>query len=126
MIARNVEARVLKLEALQHRPDEIFVIWRQPGSDVRAAVSEANLQHGAHAICAEWFGKDPLPKPQWFRNIREEMNTQEYEYIFKSVERSGAKDVVEPGFTPSPLSSANRLQGLSDNDLILAVLGVET
>ena len=65
MIARSLETRIVKLEASRRRPNELLVVWRRPGGDVKAAVSEAKFAPGDRVICLEWFGDGPLPAPRW-------------------------------------------------------------
>jgi hypothetical protein len=38
VIARNLEARIVKLEAIQAWPDEMLVVWRRPDGDVSEAL----------------------------------------------------------------------------------------
>ena len=41
MIARNVESRIVKLEARSARPYEMLVVWRQPDGVVAEALKDA-------------------------------------------------------------------------------------
>ena len=65
MIARNVEARILKLEAQRKRPDEILVAWRSPGQEVADAIAGTAFVRGDRVICSEWFGEGEPPPPKW-------------------------------------------------------------
>ena len=65
MIARNLETRIAKLEVSRRRPNELLLVWRRPGGDVGAAVSEAKFAPGDRVIVLEWFGDGPLPAPRW-------------------------------------------------------------
>ena len=128
MNARNVAARIVKLEARRHRPNEIVLIWRRPDADVKAAASEAKFAPGDRVICVEWFGDDPLPAPRWYLNkLSSEMERSEYEYITRSLNR-----VVKGGnprdtaFAELPPVSAQRMRELPDNDLLHMIFGVAT
>ena len=46
MIARNVESRIIKLEARSARPDEMLVVWRKPDGDVAAGVERRDVRQG--------------------------------------------------------------------------------
>ena len=65
MIARNVESRILKLEAQRKRPDEILVIWRSPGQEVADVIAGTAFVRGDRVICSEWFGEGEPPLPKW-------------------------------------------------------------
>ena len=65
MTTRSLKTRIVKLEASRRRPNELLVVWRRPGGDVRAAVSDAKFAPGDRVICLEWFGDGLLPAPQW-------------------------------------------------------------
>lgn len=88
MIARNVEARIVKLEDRRRRPDEILLVWRKPGSNVQGAVSGAKFAPGDRVVCAEWFGEDPMPKPRWYQDrLASSLKKQQYDYIGLSIEQ---------------------------------------
>jgi hypothetical protein len=130
MTARNVEARIVKLEVKRRRPDELLLIWRQPGAAVTQAVAGADFAAGDRVICVEWFGDEPSPAPRWFRNrLSAELGEREYGYISRSLDRL----VQEPepvyrdqGFAPMPVLSAARFADLTDNDLLHIAFGIET
>jgi len=125
MIARNVESRIVKLEARSARPDEILVIWREPDGDVTAAAAGAPFSAGDKVICAEWFGEMPAPSPRWYRRPRSDMERSEYEYVIRSLRR--VKDNCgRAGFAAVPHVASHRLVELTGNELLHIALGVET
>jgi hypothetical protein len=85
--ARNIVARIEKLETTRRRPDEMLLVWREPDGDVAAAISNAVYAAGDKVICVEWFGEKPPPAPKWYRHMRFEMDRIEYDYIMRSVNR---------------------------------------
>jgi hypothetical protein len=128
MIARNIENRIVKLEASRQRPDELLLVWRRPDTDVRASISGARFASGDRVICAEWFGDDPLPEPRWYNNrLSSELGAVENEYLSRSLGRAveGACP-RDPGFAQSPAISARRVRELADSDLLHMIFGVAT
>lgn len=78
---RNVESRLIKLEARRQRPNEILLIWRWPDADVKAATNGARFAPGDRVICLEWFGDGPLPAPRWYRDrLTSEFGVTEKEF----------------------------------------------
>ena len=128
MIARDLETRIVKLEARRRRPDELLLIWRRPGFAVSEAIADARFAAGDRGICAEWFGENPMPPPRWFgKRLSSELGRDEYEYILRSLNRLvKAEPARELGFAPVPVIPNNHMAGLTDNDLLHMVLGVET
>ena len=128
MTVRNVEARIVKLEARHRRPDEILLIWRKPGADVARAVAGAQFSKGDKAICVEWFGENPLPAPQWYRErLSSQLGAVENEYIDRSLNRVlESASPRDPGFAEPPNLSAHRSRELADNDLLHFVFGIAT
>ena len=130
MTARSFETRVLKLEASRQRPNEMLVVWRRPGGDVKAAASEANFAPGDRVICLEWFGDGPLPAPRWHsRGFK--LDSIEHEYLYRAIDQrieSREEDggQREPGFAELPHFPADRMCELSNNDLLYAIFGVAT
>jgi hypothetical protein len=127
MIAKNVEARIVKLEARPRRPDELLLIWRRPGTAVSEAVADARFAVGDRVICVEWFGEKPMPSPRWFgKRLWTELGRPEQEYILRSLNRLvEAEPAREGGFAPVPLVPDHRLAALTDHDLLHIALGVE-
>jgi hypothetical protein len=123
---RSIESRIAKLETNRRRPDEILVVWRWPDSDGAAAVTTAKFAAGDKVICAEWFGEEPLPAPKWYRRVQSEMDSAEYEYVIRSLERLIEAEKRDRPFAPVPSVPDHLLVEWSDNDLLHAVLGVET
>ena len=126
MTTRQLASRIVKLETNRRRPDEILVVWRRPDSDAAAAVATAKFAAGDKVICAEWFGEEPLPAPTWYRRMQSEMDRDEYEYVIRSLERSVEALQRDNRFAPVPSVPDHLLVEWSDNDLLHAVLGVET
>lgn len=46
MTARNLQSRLVKLETRMAQPNELLVIWRKPGGDIRAAIAGQRLASG--------------------------------------------------------------------------------
>jgi hypothetical protein len=125
-VSRNLEGRIAKLETSHQRPDEILVIWREPDGDVATAAAGAQFAAGDKVVCAEWFGETPPPAPRWYRRPSFGMDSAEYAYINRSLERllDRARDRGE--FAPMPDAPHHRLVELTDNELLHIALGVET
>ena len=129
MTARSLETRIVKLEASRRRPNEMLVVWRRPGGDVRAAASEAKFAPGDRVIVLEWFGDGPLPAPRWHsRGL--DLSAVEREYLYRAV-RQRAEDREdgserEPGFADPPHFPADRIRELSFSDLLYRIFGVAT
>jgi hypothetical protein len=126
LTARNIEARIEKLETSRRRPDEILLVWRKPDSDVAAAVANAAYAAGDKMICVEWFGEMPPPAPKWYRDMWFEMDRIEYDYITRSVDRLVEAFRREPGYVPSPHAPDYRASEITNNELLHICLEVET
>ena len=126
MTVRNVEARIVKLETRQLRPNEILLVWRQPDGDVKAAASVAKFGAGDRVICVEWFGDGPLPAPKWYRErLSSELSSVENGYLNRSLDRVSDQP-RDPGFAEIPPVSARQACELPDNELLHMVFGVAT
>ena len=130
MTVRTLETRIVKLEASRRRPNEMLVVWRRPGGDVRAAASEANFAPGDRVLALEWFGDGPLPAPRWHSKGLE-LSAIEHEYLYRAVrqrvedrEENGRER--EPGFAEPPHFPADRIRELSYSDLLYRIFGVAT
>jgi hypothetical protein len=125
---RNVESRLIKLEARRQRPNEILLIWRWPDADVKAATNGARFAPGDRVICLEWFGDGPLPAPRWYRDrLTSEFGVTEKESLDRSVDRVGEDGrQPDPGFADIPHVPAGRLRELPDNDLLHMIFGIGT
>jgi hypothetical protein len=44
--------------------NELLVIWRKPGIDIRTAIAGHRLASGDKVICPEWTGRTEPPAPQ--------------------------------------------------------------
>jgi hypothetical protein len=86
----------------------------------------AQFAAGDKVVCAEWFGETPPPAPRWYRRPSFDMDSAEYAYINRSLERllDRARDRGE--FAPMPDAPHHRLVELTDNELLHIALGVET
>ena len=130
MTVRSLETRIVKLEAGRRRPNEMLVVWRRPGGDVRAAASEAKFAPGDRVICLEWFGDDPLPAPRWHSKGLE-LSAIEDGYLKRAINRriesrEEGGHQREPGFAEFPHFPADRVPELSNNDLLHMIFGVAT
>ena len=129
MTARNIEARIVKLETRNVRPHEMLVVWRRPDGDVAEALKGVTFAHGDKVICAEWFGDSDPPKPSWYGDqLRRVMPPAEYEHINRTVDRiaSNPQAKRDPRFAPFPNITEDRMKGMTDNELSHAILGVRT
>jgi hypothetical protein len=129
MIARNIESRIIKLEARRARPDEMLVVWRKPGGDVADVLKDANFAKGDKVICAEWFDDSPPPAPRWYgHQLRQAMPPAEYEQINRTIDRVAGQPQAKRdcGFAPFPSITEDRIKGMTDNELAHAILGVRT
>jgi len=128
MTARNIEARIVKLETSRGRPDEILLVWRKRDGDVAAAVAKAEYAAGDKVICAEWLGDGEMPSPRWYGDrLLSQLDRLEQKYITQSLERLvAAEPWRDAGFAPIPATPAHRVSELRDNELLHICLGVET
>jgi hypothetical protein len=127
MIARNIETRIVKLEARRRRPDELLLVWRRPGATVAEALTDARFAAGDRVICAEWLGKAPIPVPRWFgKRLSSEIGPAEYGYVLRALDQL-AETETRPSGPSLPVSGPSGfLGGMSDNDLLHMALGVAT
>ncbi len=127
MTARNVEARIIKLETRRQRPNEILLVWRWPDADVKAAVSVAKFVAGDRVICVEWFGDGPLPGPKWYRErLSSQLGAVENGYLDRSLDRMSGDRTRDPGFAEIPPLLGKQACEIPDNDLLHMVFGVAT
>ena len=128
MIARNVEARIVKLETRRQRPNEVLLIWRQPGQPVKEAVAKADFAPGERVMCIEWFGDDPIPAPRWHdEGLSKAIPHEHYEYVTRSLRRlAEGEPLRDPGFASLPVVPENRLVEVTDNQLLHCAFGVAT
>lgn len=130
MTTRNLESRLVKLETKTTRPDELLVIWRKPGADICTAVAGQQFASGDKVICPEWIGDADPPSPKWHRDrLSALMTDHEYDCVIRSMQRAAEIDEDErsdTGLAPFPRLSEEAMRAMSDNDLIHAVLGVQT
>ena len=129
MIARNVESRIVKLEARTARPDEMLVVWRLPDGDVAGALKDATFAKSDKVICAEWFDDSPPPAPRWYDDqLRRAMTPPEYKQINQTIDRVADRPQAErdSGFAPFPSITKDRMKAMTDNELSHAILGVRT
>jgi hypothetical protein len=127
MTLRNADARLIKLEVRRRRPDELLLIWRQPGAALTAALADARVSAGDRVICAEWLGKGPAPAPRWFgKRLSSEIGDVEYGYVLRALDRLIEADIPSPAPSLPAADPSGFLAGMSDNDLLHMALGVET
>jgi hypothetical protein len=130
MIVRNLESRLVKLETRTARPNEMLVVWRKPGVDIRSAVVGQQFASGDKVICPEWTGEAEPPAPKWHRDrLSRSMTDQEYDCVLQSIQHTaeaGEDGREDAGLAPFPRMSGETMRAMSDNDLIHAVLGVQT
>jgi hypothetical protein len=129
MIARNVQSRIIKLEARSARPDEMLVVWRLPDGDVAEALKDARFAKGDKVICAEWFDNSSPPAPRWYGDqLRRAMPPAEYEQINRTTDRVAGNHQAkrDTGFAPFPSITEDRMKRMTDNELAHAILGVLT
>ena len=130
MTARNLESRLVKLETRTTRPNELLVIWRRPGTDIRAAIAGQRFASGDKVICPEWTGDTAPPSPKWHRNrLSASMTDQEYDCVMQSMLRVADTEEFDRrrlGFIPFPPMSEEAMKAMPDNELVHAVMGVQT
>lgn len=130
MTARNLQSRLVKLETRTARPNELLVIWRKPGTDIRTAIAGHRLASGDNVICPEWTGEAEPPAPKWYCDrLSASMTDQEYDCVLQSVKRAAeaGEDAREgTSLIPFPCILEEGMKAMPDNDLIHAVLGVRT
>lgn len=51
--ARNLQSQLVKLKTRTARPNELLVIWRKPGTDIRSAIAGQRFASGDKVICPE-------------------------------------------------------------------------
>ena len=54
MTPRNLRTRIEKLEASRKHIDEMLVVRRLPGADIKAAFTNVSYMPGDRVICLEW------------------------------------------------------------------------
>jgi hypothetical protein len=122
MTARNLEARIVKLETGGRGGDEVLLLWRGPRQDVHtvvlAAKSAGQFGPGDRVLCAEWFGDGEKPQPRWIRRIKSDVTEGEMDSLNRTAEKLAAVDDVSDG--------NKSLTHYSDEQLWYGVLGVET
>jgi hypothetical protein len=124
--ARNIIARIVKLETTRRRPDEILLVWRKPNGDVIRAVADADYAPGDKVICAEWLGDGEMPSPRWYGDrLLSNLEPDEHNYVVQALHRVGDADRPK-GFAPIPAVTDHRASQLTDNELLHICLGVET
>ncbi len=130
MTARNLQSRLVKLETRTARPDELLVVWRRPGTDIRAAIAGQRLASGDKVICPEWTAGAEPPSPTWHRDrLSASMTDQEYDCVMQSMLRTAAIDEADRadlGLIPFPRMSEEAMKAAPDNELLHAVMGVRT
>lgn len=128
MSVRSLETRLVKLESHRRNPNQIMVVWRMPGADIRPAVDAGGFGSGDKVICAEWFGDGPPPAPHPYCGPREMRIDKDLEpHLTKSIERVVHKedgDRLAKGFNSFPRFNHDQMQRMTDGELAYALLGV--
>ena len=127
MSVRSLETRLVKLESHRRNPNQIMVVWRLPGADIRPAVDAGGFGGGDKVICAEWFGYGPPPAPHPYCGPREVRIDEDLEpHMTQSIERVVHRhdDRLAKGFNPVPKFNHDQMQRLTDGELAYAMLGV--
>lgn len=126
----GIKSRLVKLETRTARPNELLVIWRKPGTELRAAIAEQRLASGDKVICPEWEGDAEPPSPMWHRDrLSASMTDHEYDCVMQSMLRAAAineTDRERLGLIPFPRMSEGAMRAMPDNELLHAVMGVRT
>ncbi len=127
MISRNVEARIVKLETRRQRPNEILLVWRNPGQPVKEAIAGADFAPGDRVMCVEWFGEGPLPAPHWHgERFSHALSRGQYDHVLSAMARvTAGESIGDPDFV-RPIMQAKRIEEMSDNDLLYCVFGAAT
>lgn len=124
MIARNLETRIVKLEARRRHDDELFLLWRLPGQDQFSAFCEARAaglcQSREMVISVEWQGDGAPPPPRWCRLFPSDLTEVELDYCFRELKR------LETGEGEYSIGADHRLAQLSESELWHMALGVQT
>ncbi len=115
MIARNMADRIRKLETGRQRPNEMLLVWRQPGASIAPAIAGAEFATGDKVICVEWFGDDPMPKPKWYsERLSTALGSRDYGFINQTLERliGGERDFAGAhGYQPISPPAGHRDDG---------------
>jgi hypothetical protein len=127
-MARNLESRVVRLEAQQARPNEILIVWRKPDGDVSEALKGTTFARDDRVICAEWFDDSPPPAPRWYSGqLRITMERHDYEQINRTLDRiAECSTPRDAEFAPFPSFAEDRIKEMTDEELLHAILGVRT
>jgi hypothetical protein len=124
MIARNIETRIVKLEARRRHDDELFLLWRLPVQEILSALGDANragiCQSQDLVLCIEWHGESVPPPPRWCRLFPSDLTEIELDYCFRELKR------FETGQGEYSKGADHRLAHLSDSKLWHMALGVQT
>ena len=131
MIGRNVEARIIKLEAKHRRPGEMLVLWRLPSESVEEVVGRAHFHAGDRVICVEWLKDREPPQPAWYsdRDISDLRHDVCKAIDAASVRRFAGMEAPRPPEVETPADRARRqeyLTSMSNADLTYAIFGVPT
>lgn len=114
MIARNVEARIVKLESARQRPDEMLVVWRKPGISIEQALEAVAFAKGDKVICPEWLGKGPAPQPRWYDGrLSRLMGASEYDALMDAVQETASltgRNRPPSRLLPFPVLAEQRLR----------------
>jgi hypothetical protein len=129
MTARKLESQLEELETRTARPGELLVIWRRPGTDIRAAIAGQRFASGDKVICPEWTGDTEPPSQKWHRNrLSGSMTDQENDFVMQSMMLAAAIEEIDRdlhGLLPFPPMSEEAMEEMPDNELVHAVMEVQ-
>jgi hypothetical protein len=128
MTARNVLARLEKLEARRHPPDESLILWVEPGGNIDDVVASAKADGlfvaGDRVVCAEWLSGDHPPAPAWKR-CPKDLTDIELDYFIETLKRRFIGSLRTEKHYPEGLEHA-LVRNMSDEKLWHIVCGVQT
>jgi hypothetical protein len=126
MTARNVKARIVKLEISRRTGDDLLLLWRGPDQGVDTVVLTAKTAGlfgpGDRVLCAEWFSDGEKPAARWVRDIHSDVTESEMDSLL----RTGRKLAAVDGKNDGNGSDDNRSLHFSNEQLWYVILGVET
>jgi hypothetical protein len=105
MTVRNLETRIVKLEAARRHEDQMLVIWRRPDGNVTEAVAGTTFAH---------------------RNLRPTFDEVEEDYVTRSIDRIVEAQDRPKGFAPPPAVDQSYLGKLTDGEVLHMLLGVQS
>jgi hypothetical protein len=128
MSARNLEARVVKLETRTRRGDEMLLTWSKPNEEPQAAIDRARplVAPGDRVMLAQWCCEDDPPSSRWHQNFPRQWDERSRGYLHRLLHEHREKPETrqEPEWMTS--KAAYAMTELSDTDLWYELLKIET